>query len=67
MSEELGQSSLRLCSLCERSCDDTKDRCFRDPYSGQYEEFAACDVCYQNFEDEIRAAWRDSFWPRGES
>lgn len=61
MSEELGYSSLRLCELCERSCDTTKERVFIDPYSKQSEEFTACDDCYEDVRGMAYESWEEDF------
>lgn len=67
MSEELGQSSVQTCPMCERPCDTTEWRHFRDPYSGQMEEFLSCTTCYEDIKETAQAAWREDFFPRSES
>lgn len=61
MSEELGQSSVQVCELCEQPSDTTKWRDFVDPYSKQIEEFRACDDCYRDVVETARAAWVSDF------
>lgn len=61
MSEEPGQSSIRLCPMCEHSCDTTKWRHFVDPYSGQIEEFLACDACFNGVYNLAWNSWDEDF------
>lgn len=63
MSEEKS-AELKPCDLCKRQMDTVKTRCFRDPYSGQTEEFESCVECFEDLKSEVYSMHREDFGPR---